>query len=157
MNKTVSASRSRQVLYHSTSVPPVKVLQEGLVQHLGQGHSEESVWVFQAGWLPSGVIFLSARPGKYEGKYVYAVDVEGLKLLADYPSLVDKGAYVDPDEGILYWERRGDVPRAIRPMVDEENSISKEDLSGTDTLIVTGTAAVEGPIPPSRVVVYKHK
>lgn len=143
-------------LYHTTDVPPEIILKEGLIGRKSKGFSTASGWVFEYGWLPSNSIFLSSDPGAYgeEGKYTYAVNVSGLNLLADYPSLVDKGAMIEED-GYLWWQNLSDVPQSLRDLHDEEYGIDKDNLTGEDTLKATGTAVVVGTISPNRIKLFK--
>lgn len=143
-------------LYHTTNIRPEIILKEGLIGRKSIGFSTASDWVFKFGWLPDNVIFLSSDPDMYaeEGMYTYAVNVSGLGLLPDYPSLVDKGAMIE-EAGYLWWQNLEDVPKTLKSKHDEDYGIDKDMLTGEDTLAVTGTAVVEGPISPDRVELFR--
>lgn len=81
---------------------------------------------------------------------LFAVNVTGLRLLADVMSLIDKGAYLE--EGSLWFEQRD------HPLLswEDDGEISYElvrtDLAlGVAALTWTGTVACLDPIIPSRL------
>jgi hypothetical protein len=94
------------------------------------------------------------RAGDWAGYACFDVDVSGLPLVADIPSLVDKGARYD--SGLLYLKRS----QALEPLLrfaDENGWIEIEHLvnPGSDAaaaaIKVTGTAACVASIPPDRI------
>jgi len=140
---------SSTVLYHHTNTPPEIVTKEGL-QQKSHGLTDAGSWAEEEGWIPKGCIYLSYSKGMWPGKYVYAVNVDGLELLPDFPSLVDIGAYIDSNNESLYWENDSEVPYSLSNKC-EENSIYHKDITGTDSLNITGNACTPGPIDPSRI------
>lgn len=65
-------------------------------------------------------VFLSTRSDDPEQRdfRAYApvclrVDVTGLRLVADLPSLIDTGAYIDLDDEVLWWTE-GREPRGFK-------------------------------------------
>jgi hypothetical protein len=83
------------------------------------------------------------------------VNVSGLPLVADIPSLADRGAYYDDAEPSMYW-REGKEPAELSRWIDEEGQIYFEDIITpgpmADAIIAfTGTAAVIQDIPTNRI------
>jgi hypothetical protein len=94
------------------------------------------------------------RDGPWPDYACFEVDPRGLPLVADLPSLVDKGARYE--EGMLYVGRRGELAPLLA-FADEDGWIEIEHLvdAGTDAarvaIEVTGTAACLARIPPDRL------
>lgn len=90
----------------------------------------------------------------WAGYACFEVDVSGLPLVADIPSLVDKGARYD--SGMLYLKRTQAL-EPLLPYADEDGWIEIEHLVDPTTdaaaaaIRVTGTAACVTPIAPDRI------
>ena len=141
-------------MYHSSWVDPSVVQKEGLVGGKGGGSTISGIWAIELGVLPKSVIYLSTNSKPYEiGQHVYEVDVRGLDLLPDYPSLIDTGAYLDEPRMSLFWEEG--VPEILRDR-SEDDEVPLDDIAAADTIELTGTATVRGPIPASRVRLFKR-
>lgn len=101
-------------------------------------------------------IFLSLDPDKFKGPndITFEVNVTGLDLVADIPSLYDKGAYYD-EEG-MWWEEDA-TPFEVMDYIDENGMIYFNDLLTPGHAIVnvcigmTRTAVCENSIEPSRL------
>jgi hypothetical protein len=91
---------------------------------------------------------------RYEG-IVFEVDVSGMDLYPDLPTLVDYGAYVEEDEG-LYWEW-GTAPKEIEPLLDGDGFVTFDDIldpgsPAAEAIInFTKTAVSLESIPPERI------
>jgi len=140
-------------MYHFSKVPPEIILKEGLSRK-SKGLTKAGSWAIEEGWLPENVIFLSRDPPLPLDGYVYRVNVKGLDLLPDYPALVDLGAFVW--EEYMYWPE-GEVPERLRDRHDPYWGVYYKHITAEDTLALTGTAAVEGPIFPWRIVYESGK
>ena len=88
----------KNIWYHTTSRENAKkILRGGLrINPSGIGKSQASLdWMDSIyGMTP---VFLSRELGAYRNGVVLKVNVEGLKLVADVPSLTDWGAQVTED------------------------------------------------------------
>ncbi len=150
-------------MYHVTleqNVP--RILTEGLKinQELGFTQSPEG-WIdeYYGGIRP---IFLSVKPWEGgKGLKAIQVDVSGLNLVADIPSILQShGAYYDPGiSGYVLWWKDRDIDKAgpLYEYIDaEEEGVPVEELlSGGEATQVaielTGTAAVLQDIPASMI------
>ena len=140
------------VLYHNTNVSPDIILKKGLSRSDISGFTQD--WIvdwYKINALPTNSVFLGIQPEKliekYGGKYTYAVDISGLNLFPDYPSLESSGAYFEED-GTIWWEGRNG-PKSLPP------EVYWKDLSVEDVFSVTGTCVVEGPISPDKIKLWK--
>jgi hypothetical protein len=85
---------------------------------------------------------------------VYEIDGSNLdegKMMADLPSLVDKGMYYE--EGLAWWER-GDEPELLKQYLSENGDIPIPDLLKLweVTSSITGSLAYVGDIIPTREI-----
>jgi len=141
---------SSLILYHHSDISPDIVLKQGL-QKKSLGLTEAGTWAEEEGWIPKGCIYLSKDIESWPGQYVYAVNIEGLSLLPDFPSLVDVKAYVDIDNECLYWKNSSEVPVVLKNNYNEDYGINHQEITGEDSLAITGNVCVQGPIDPSRI------
>lgn len=94
------------------------------------------------------------REALWAGHACFEVETIGLSLVADIPSLVDKGAKYDG--GLLYVGKRAAL-EPLLPFADEYGWIQIEHLIDPNTDVsaaaikVTGTAACLSSIPPGRL------
>jgi hypothetical protein len=101
-------------------------------------------------------IFLTLDPNKFKGPrdVTFEVNVTGLDLVADIPSLYDKGAYYD--ENGMWWEEEA-TPFWVMDFIDDNGMIYYDDLLTPNHPLVnacimeTQTAACENSIEPSRL------
>jgi len=145
--------------YHTTSPENIeKIRKQGLkINPSGIGKSLASLdWMDSIyGMTP---IFLSRELGEYRNGVVLKVNVEGLKLVADVPSLTDWGAQVTEDGDRLFFDE-GDAPEELSEYLNESGEILYSDLTnpnylGTKAAIdLTETAAVMEDIGPGRIEV----
>ena len=149
------------IMYHTTLQPhnAESIETNGLIvgEHENVGFSMASNWVDKIyGRRP---VYLSISPNdggsrRYEG-IVFEVDVSGIDLLPDLPTLVDYGAYVEEGEG-LYWEE-GTAPKEFRNIIDGDGMIWFEDILVPDSPIAqaiinfTKTAVSLESIPAERI------
>ena len=157
----VNEEASPSVMYHTTLQPQnaESIEANGLLvgEHENVGFSMAGNWADSVyGQRPA---YLSMSPNlgggrRYEG-IVFEVDVSGIDLYPDLPTLVDYGAYVEEGEG-LYWED-GTAPKEFRNIIDGDGMIYFEDIleSGSDIaqaiINFTKTAVSLESIPPERI------
>ncbi len=149
------------VMYHTTLQPRNAEAIEANGLRVGSkevGFSMASDWSNDVyGVRP---VYLSMNPSEYgeEDEYegiTFEVDVSGLDLYPDLPTLVDYGAYVEEREG-MYWEH-GEVPPEMEGVVDGDGFISFDDLLTPDSaaaatvIKLTGTAVSLEDIDPERL------
>ncbi len=102
-----------------------------------------------------GSPYVDAVLAECPGSVVLDVDVEGLDLVADLPSLVDIGARIDGD--LLWWEA-GREPDALAPYLDD-GEVAIEDMLDPSSeacraaILATGSAASVHPVPAGMVAV----
>jgi len=83
------------------------------------------------------------------------VNIADLDLVADLPSLIDKGAY--SDEGVIWWKRDRDIPELLKDYHDSEYGIDIESLLEPSSDVAeaaiqtTQTAACLQNISPDRI------
>jgi hypothetical protein len=147
-------------MYHNTSPENVFLIElHGLKinqeQNKTLGAREEILEVY--GLNP---IFLSLIPDKFRGMgdATLKIDVRGLDLVADIPSLYDLGSYYgDNEEGM--WFVNDKIPPELKNYVDKKGMIYYDDLLNPQSPIVdvcirlTKTAACENSIEPKRITV----
>ena len=148
-------------MYHSTLQPRNAESIETSGLHAGDhqnvGFSMASNWADSVyGERP---VYLSLSPNeggdrRYEG-IVFEVDVSGIDLYPDLPTLVDYGAYVEEGMG-LYWEW-GEAPKELEPILDGDGFIEFEELldpasdAAKTAIAFTKTAVSLESIPPERI------
>jgi hypothetical protein len=135
--------------YHTTSRKNLpSILREGLKINKPANYSQASSTYMKDvyGMVP---VFLSKKSTPYDGDddaVVLAVDVSGLSLAADIPSLADKGAYIEEDH--VWFEEAPDGLDEEIPFDDLMNGPEAE-----AAINLTGTAVVLQDIEPSRISV----
>jgi len=107
-------------------------------------------------------IFLSLTPYLFKewGDITFIVDVTGLNIVADIPSLVDRGAYYG-DTGDCIWFR---VKKSVELFnyIDENGALYYSDLLDSDSPVaiacinLTRTGACLQNIPPERIKVFNE-
>jgi len=140
--------------FHTTIKEKVPViLEQGLRTDPGQYEmTQTGSWAeeFYSVWP----IFVSREPWSNEpGEEFLELDLRGLSLVADLPSLVDHGAYID--EGTMWWES-GQEPEALKPYLEDGAlGISMLLQPGSEAsraaIQTTETAAVIENISPERI------
>ena len=145
-------------MIHRTSSERInQILRNGLMTDMGLNMTDCGVWSHV--WYGKNPIFLANPNARFledmpGGEFEVIVDVTGLDLVADLPSLCDIGGHVD--DGIIWW-KEGREPPELLPFLDEDGGIEIEYLidSGTDVcraaIAVTRTAACLSHIPPDRI------
>jgi len=144
-------------MYHSTDPKNAAAIQQsGLEVGRESVHTTGGEWADKHyGTRP---VYVSVQKGKYEGKPL-AVDTSGLDMVADLPSLVDTGAYIE-EEG-MWWDE-GSEPEDVLNFIDENGMIYYEDLVSPGhpvaqaAISATGTAAVLENIPPERIQIMEE-
>ena len=143
---------SEQVMWHSTAPENVEaILSQGLQTGRESANTIAGAWADE--FYGTRPIYLSVQKGKYEGQPL-AVNVSGLGLVADLPTLVDTGAYQE-EEG-MYWDE-GEEPAQMMDIVDEDGMVYFDELlspgsaAAQAAIDVTGTAAVVQDIPSKSI------
>ena len=141
---------NERIMYHSTSPNNVEaILSQGIKTGRESAHTQAGAWADEHyGVRP---IYLSVEQGKYEG-YSFAVETAGMRLVADLPTLVDRGANVEAET--LWWDD-GEEPEALEPFL-ENGEIQIFDLLNDQEAIdaaikTTGTAAATEDIPAEKI------
>ena len=154
-------------MYHSTSRAGRKgILRDGL--KTGQSitsfrQNDDGGYAKAGGWADeyygTHPVYLAIQQGLYSQLarqlgLEFEVEVDQNMLVADLPSLVDTGAYIESDG--VYWEY-DDVPSAMKPVTDGDGWIAFEELlrpgsvAANAAINTTGTAASLNDIPQERV------
>ena len=155
-------------MYHSTTQAGREgILRDGL--KTGQsvtsfrknddgGYTKAGEWADE--YYGTRPVYLAMQQGLYSQLarqlgLEFEVEVDPNTLVADLPSLVDTGAYIE--SGGMYWEY-DDVPSAMKPVADGDGWIAFEELlqpgsiAAKAAIDTTGTAASLNDIPQERVV-----
>ena len=133
------------------------ILREGLRTDMPVNLTDCGDWATV--WYETNPVFLARPDAAFmeaiaEAGAVIEVDVGGLDLVADLPSLCDIGGKVD--EGIIWW-KAGREPPELSPYLDEHGGIEIEHLLDPRTdvcrgaIAATGTAACLADVPPDRL------
>ena len=149
------------IMYHVTEEKNIpRILKEGLKMGMGTSYTPEWANDYYEDQIP---IFLSIKPWEEgEGLKAIQINVSGLELYPDIPSLEDYGGVKTEDESgyiELYFPDK--YLGRIGPLaeyLDEENSIYADDLleggseAGRVAIELTGTAVVLQYIPSERII-----
>lgn len=156
-------------MYHTTKKENVeKILSEGLKINMPVDMTQGGVWSHKIyGMNP---IFLSSYPAKTENMIMSGdefkdyitlkVNVTGLDLVSDLPSLITHGAYMDYDGGdvnCLYWYVPDEYKaKELKEYLNDDGEIYFDDLLYNPDVIkasieLTGSAVVMENIPPERI------
>lgn len=153
-------AKAHSIMYHHTSKENSFLVQRNglkINQDWGKTMGAKSDIERIYGMRP---IFLAIEPSKFKGAgdVTFQVNVEGLDLVADIPSLYDHGAYYD--ENGMWWEEDF-TPFIVMDYLDENGMMSFDNLLTpghplVDICIgITKTAACENSIEPSRLKVFE--
>lgn len=87
------------------------------------------------------------------------VDLSNIPKVADVPSLVEYGAYIEPENKIIWFE---EVPETLLDFTDEDGSISFDELKNSQNqklakaaTNLTQTVAVIEDVGKDRIKIYK--
>lgn len=161
--KNVARQVSTETMFHSTNKHNLdKIKQEGLKINSDHGYSigSRSILVSIYGVVP---VFLSFEPYKYNGKdaIVFSVNVSGINLVADIPSLYDLGAqYSENEQGM--WFEAGKEPKFLAPYLND-GEVLFDDLLNSNSLVCaaaikdTQTAASMEDISKNRLRVQNGR
>ena len=144
----------KDVMYHVTHKDNVEsILKYGLLINKEYYMTQGGEWATEIyGCNP---IFLSKfidktvkQQLKYDDDVIFEVDVEGLGLVVDLPSLIDHGAYVNDDMTEFYWSEGEEPDELLKYLDPDEGSIDFNSLLNpynyvTSVVIeLTGSAAI---------------
>lgn len=109
-------------------------------------------------------IFLSIDPYLFsravEDGVLLKIDIEGLKMVVDIPSLRDHGAEYDVDDDVIYWEP-GTEPFELEDALGEDAEVNRKYLIDPSYeyldafVLFTGSMAVMEDIPIEKIEVIK--
>jgi hypothetical protein len=146
----------KRTWYHSTDPKNLEsILKNGLKINSPANYSKAFLEYMKNvyGMIP---IFIAKSPEPYDGDLkavVLAIDVSGLDLVSDIPTLISHyGAYIEED-GI--WFKEGDLKAPS--WANEEDEILFDDLLDhssdycKSSIETTGTAAVISNVPPESI------
>jgi len=154
MNWYYKLANNYTIMYHSTNPEYVdNILKNGLLINSEYNNTEEGKWARDIYGI--NPVFLSLDVGKFPGVPL-EVDISGLPLVSDLPSLINKGAYII-EEG-FYWDEKNE-PTQLKPYLDE-GEIDFYELLNNKQIIdiainITRTAACLSNINPERIRVKK--
>ena len=147
-----------ETMYHVTETKNVAtIMQQGLTPGAEGGFTDAGTWA--DAFYGGRPVYLAYSPWELAKENqafnrldytILQVNVNGLKLMADLPSLVDTGGQIDGDE--IWWE---EGPGYIE---SDEGAVSLHDLVSDPTIVDeaiswTQTAATLDHIDPSRIAV----
>jgi len=151
---------NRVVMYHHTAPENVFLIQQNGLKINQEWGKTQGAQVDIERIYGARPIFLALDPNKFKGAndVTLEIDVTGLDLVADIPSLYDFGGYYsDKDQG-MWWDENG-VPFPLIDYVDENGMLFYEDLLNPSSPVVkvciefTKTAVCENSIEPQRIKV----
>ena len=151
-------SQIQNIMYHNTSAALVnQILKEGLKINSPYVKSQASQW-FIPDIYKMNPIFLSSRPDifKEKGDITLTINISGLSIVTDIPSLTGFGAYYSDLGDGIYFET-GKTPKQLKDFEDEEGMLDYSELLDphselTRTCIkLTKTAACMENIEPNRI------
>jgi len=148
-------------MYHRTKVKNLKGIQkEGLKgMHTLNGLTEAGSWADK--YYGKRPIYLSLDPERFEtdGDLLLQINVDGLDLVADLPSLVDHAANIDEDNDGIWWEEGQEPDSLVQFIHPETEDIHIDDFLNPNSPVakaaidLTQTAATLSDIKPSRISV----
>ena len=158
--KIYRIASSHSIVYHNTSPENVFLVERNglkINQEWGKSMGAKETIEQIYGMRP---VFVGLTPDKFKGArdVTLKIDVTGLDMVADIPSLYDKRAYYDMEQDLMWFEE-ANVPLQLLDYVDENGAIYFSDLLNPNNPLVdicinlTQTAAIEQSIEPSRIQV----
>lgn len=148
--KSFLESVQQNVMYHVTKSTNIEnILKNGLLINQEYAMTEGGYWATDVyGVNP---IFLSIKSTETNSQKllldefdtVLEVNVDGLELVADLPSLVDHGAYISDD--CLYW-MEGEEPEELIDFLDEDGQLYFEDLLNPDPILIDELINLTGSV-----------
>lgn len=126
-----------------------QIEKHGLRADRSQGFTEAGKWAEP--YYPEWPVFIATEPWQGEGD-LWQVEVEGIRLYPDLPSLVDKSGVIE-EHGVWFEDQAIQAQMAEAYGVEEDELIEfSEILEHPEPAIrLTGTAAVCQPIKPERL------
>ena len=150
----------KKFMYHSTNKKNKdNIIKNGLKINYSGGFTKSGSWSYKVyGGIP---VFLSTEKNIFYDKdsITFKVDVSGLSLLADLPSLIDLGGYLDED--LTIWWESGNVPEELEYLMDNNEGISayniiEDKYLNNAAIKATKTAAVMESIPAERIYITEN-
>lgn len=156
--KILSENKNVNIWYHTTKKENVdNILKNGLKVNQKANFSKASLYWVKDAYDGVTPIYISKNPGKYADGIILKIDISGLELLPDLPSLIDKGAQLSEDENSLWFEE-DNTPDFLNNYengeAEFEDYLSDSDLIN-GSIELTGTAAVITNIPAENISIYE--
>ena len=155
-------------MYHSTTPNAIDIiLRDGLktgMLGISKRAETDGGYTMAGNWADEHYgtrpVYLAVKQGLYgqaarQLGLELEVEVDPQTLVADLPSLVDTGAFIQGDG--VYWEY-DDVPSMMKAAVDGDGFVSFDDLlvpgsrAAKAAIFTTGTAASPVDIPLERII-----
>lgn len=156
ISKILAENKNINIWYHTTKKENVdNILKNGLKINQKANFSKASLYWVKDAYGEVIPIYISKNPGKYADGIILKIDISGLELLPDLPSLVDKGAQLT--ENSLWFEEDNTPDFLINYEGGEatfEDYLSDPDLIN-GSIELTGTAAVTTNIPAENISIYE--
>lgn len=140
-------------VYHATKPALVpRILLQGLKPNSPTNFTQEGSWADEIyGKRP---IYVSLHESSRYSGALLRIDIEGLTLYPDLPSLVDMGAYVGEDG--MWWEE-DEEPPLLKPHLDKNGGfisfakLLKRKAIREAAIKTTQTGVLLNPIEPDRI------
>lgn len=139
---------SYNIMYHRTSSDKIDIiLKEGLKINSEINLTEGGIWAQEIyGCNP---VYLSLEKNSIyasEASILLEVNVTNLDLVADFPSLVDTGAYYDIDEYLFWWKRN--TPPNLPDEISFNDLLNSNNYLTEEVIQLTKSAACLENIAP---------
>lgn len=150
-------------MYHTTSPERLdSILLNGLKINSTPNKSIGSLEYMAEAYKGIYPIFLSIKPGAYKNGIVLEIDVSGLPLVSDIPSLIEHDGHLSEDSKHIWWDEYVDDPKAqlIYEMIDENGEVEISKLikpnsyESNKSIEITETCAVMQNIEPERIKMF---
>jgi hypothetical protein len=144
------------IAYHSSNIDYNTVRMSGGLSNLSQGSTVSPVIPHDI-FLPKNRIFLAKYKNiaeNYAGRYIYVVNISGMKKYPDLTTFADYGGYFEQNGEIWFKDQSNiGMPENLKRFIErQEGTIHSDDVSGEDTWELLGTCVVEAPVDMSRII-----
>ena len=150
---------TNKIWYHTTSPAYVDSIMKHGLKVDSQFNKSLSSQFYVKEIYGLNPIYVSKEEGRYKNGVILAVDVSGLPLITDIPTLISD-YYAQLGESLDHiWFEEDYTPFELFDFVDRNGAIYFEDLLDPNSRVtkamidLTGTAAIMQNIPPERIKV----
>lgn len=147
------------IWYHTTSPQAVNEIEKSGLKINSKFNKSQASQSYVNEMYGMNPIYVSKEQGKYKNGVVLGVDVTGLDLVTDIPTLIsDYGAMLGEDLTHV-WFDEDNTPFEMFDWVDGNGALYFDDLLNPNSAVakamieLTGTAAVMQDIPADRIKV----